>query len=476
MRILIERNGGYEREAGNQMDDEDEAPYSNEAIIAHPYEPRLLLLADADGWMLPGFDAMEPPAIIQAIHERLGVETIVLRRVYDRARIEPEAREQVYALAVRSLDWTPPADARWVDRADLRSLTLAHPARRPILDACLAEMEGEMRPPQRAPWERRGWFAEAEAWLCERAGEAGYALTGPVEQAHARLWSCMVTAPAERGPLYFKAVEPSFAFEAPLTEALAQRWPAHLPPVVASDAAHGWLLTAHGGQVVRDLVRGEDGVTHWERLLAQFARMQIESAGEADRLIALGVPDRRLARMRRLYQAIVADRETLLVGRPGGLTEEDWERAQAFGPEMEALCTELADCGLPDGLHHDDFGPGNALLGPSGDYIFFDWSDCAVTAPLCSLFIPLRWARYVLDYDDAALERMREAYLEPWRTVVSGEQLERALPLALRLAKLQRALTWRTWIRATGPERSWEYSDSAPYFLRMFVNDDEGED
>ncbi len=385
------------------MGDEVEAPCYNEAIIAHPREPRLLLLASGDGWTLPGFDATEPPAIIQAIREQLGVETIVLRCVYDRARFEPEAREQIYALEVRSPDWTPPADARWVNRAELHTMSLANSARRPILDAWLAEAEVETVPPQHAPWERPGWFAEAEAWLRERVDAAGYTLTGPVEQAHARLWSCMLTAPTDRGPLYFKAVEPSFAFEALLTEALAWRWPAHLPPTVAIDSARGWLLTAHGGQVVRDLVHGEDGIVHWERLLAQFAQMQIESAGEADRLIALGVPDRRLARLPQLYQEIAADRETLLVGRPGGLSEEDWKRTQAFLPEVEALCAELAECGLPAGLHHDDFGPGNALLGPDGNYNFFDWSDCAITMPLCSLFIPLRWARYVLEYDDAAL-------------------------------------------------------------------------
>jgi hypothetical protein len=458
------------------MGDEHQAPYQNEAIIAHPQEPRLLLIASEDGWTLPSFEATEPPVIIQAIRERLGVETIVLRRVYDGARFEPEAREQIYALEVRAPDWTPPPDARWFGRPELDSLPLANSARGPILDAWLAEVEGETVPPQRAPWERPGWFAAAEAWLREHAHEAGYTLAGPVEQAHTRLWSCMLTALADRGPLYFKAVEPAFAFEAPLTEALARRWPAHLPPVVAIDAARGWLLTAHGGKVVRDLVDGADGAAHWGRLLAQFAEMQIASAGEVDRLIALGVPDRRLARMPHLYQEIVADRETLLVGRPGGLSEADWERVQAMGPEVEALCAELADCGLPDGLHHDDFGPGNVLLGPSGNYTFFDWSDCAITVPLCSLFIPLRWARYVLDYDATALERMRHAYLEPWRAGVSAERLERVLPLALRLAKLQRALTWRTWVHATGPERAWEYADSAPYFLRMFLNDDEGED
>ena len=48
----------------------------------------------------------------------------------------------------------------------------------------------------------------------------------------------MLTAPTNRGPLYMKAIEPAFAFE-PLTRALAQRWPRHLPPVVAIDAARG---------------------------------------------------------------------------------------------------------------------------------------------------------------------------------------------------------------------------------------------
>jgi hypothetical protein len=451
------------------MGDDDEAPYANEAMLTHPREARLLLLDGVAGWTLPGFDATEPPAIIQAMRERLGVETTVLRRVYDRARVEPEAREQVYALEVRSPDWTPPGAARWFGRDELRTLPLANPARRSILDGCLAEGDGEITPPTRAPWEARGWFATAEAWLRERAGEAGYRLTGPVEQAHVRLWSSMLTAPTDRGPLYLKAIEPAFSFEGPLTETLASRWPAHLPPVVAIDAARGWLLTAHGGRVVRDLVRSEDGLAHWERLLAQFARLQIESSVEVERLTALGAPDRRLARLPLLYREMVADRDTLRVGQPGGLSEEEWRRAQA-------LCIELADSGLPDALHHDDFGPGNALLGPGGDYSFCDWSDCAITMPLCSLFIPLRWARYLHDYDDVALGGMRDAYLAPWRAVVSSERVERAVPLALRFAKLQRALTWRAWMRATGPERAWEYADSAPYFFRMFLNDDEGED
>jgi hypothetical protein len=152
---------GEQAKARDEMG--DKTPYHNEAIIAHPQEPRLLLLTDPDGWALPSFDGTEPPAITLAIRERLGVETVVMRRVYDRARLEPEAREQVYALELRTPDWTPPADARWVGRNELITLSLANPARRPVLDAWLAETEGKTISPQRAPWERPGWFVEAGA-------------------------------------------------------------------------------------------------------------------------------------------------------------------------------------------------------------------------------------------------------------------------------------------------------------------------
>src|SRR3954451_15096102 len=93
---LYTQRAGHARNAPFQendiMGDADETPYHNEAILAHPREARLLLLASVDGWTLPTFDATESPAIVRALRERLGVETIVLRRVYDRARFAPEAR------------------------------------------------------------------------------------------------------------------------------------------------------------------------------------------------------------------------------------------------------------------------------------------------------------------------------------------------------------------------------------------------
>ena len=78
MCILIERTGTVNSEAGHRMGDGNEAPYDNAAFIAHPREPRLLLLTSEAGWTLPRFGVTEPPAIIHVIRERLGVDTIVL--------------------------------------------------------------------------------------------------------------------------------------------------------------------------------------------------------------------------------------------------------------------------------------------------------------------------------------------------------------------------------------------------------------
>jgi hypothetical protein len=175
------------------------------------------------------------------------------------------------------------------------------------------------------------------------------------------------------------------------------------------------------------------------------------------------------------YAKLVADEEALMVGHPDGLTEEEFARARATLPQLQAICVELASCGIPPAIQHDDLGPGNVLLGKDGRYVIFDWSDCSVAHPLLSIYIPLRWSRFLLDFDEPALGRLRDAYLAPWTMYAPMACLLAAFPLACRLAKLSRALTWHSGVAAMEPDARWEYADSVPYFLRRFLNDDEGE-
>jgi hypothetical protein len=275
--------------------------------------------------------------------------------------------------------------------------------------------------------------------------------------------------------LYFKATASDAAFEPALTRALAARWPERQPRVLAIDAARAWMLMEDAGAPLREIVLAERDPARWEALLADYARFQIATSPYVAEYIALGCPDRRLERLPEQYAALVADVGTLLVGAPGGLSEDAWRRARAFVPEVEALCAETAGYGLPAAKQHDDLGPGNVLLGPHGTYVFFDWSDASVAHPLLSLFIPLRWCRYLLDFESHTLDRLRDAYLEPWTVFAPKGRLLQAQALAHRLGKLSRALTWQGFVTTAEPGARWEYAASAPYFLRIFLNDDEGD-
>lgn len=450
-------------------------PYDNFAIILHTDGQRVLLFPGADGWAPPSHTQTEAPAITRAMRERLGVETVVLRCLYDRARFAPDARQQIYALESLSPNWDLPAGARWMDRATLARITLAHEWQRATIDGWLGELERSTMPFQPRAWELPGWFASASEWIAEQAERAGRPLTGAVEQAQARAWACVLRAPTARGAIYMKAAIPLYGFEPALTQALAALAPAHIPPVVATDTARGWLLTADAGPSVRDLFKASDPAASWPDLLAQFARMQIAAAPHIADYLATGCSDRRLERLPHLYDDLIARRDVLLVEQAMGLSEADWKRARAMSSEVAALCAELASYDIPQSIHHDDFGAGNILRGRDGAYVFIDWSDGAITHPFCSMVIPLRWARYLLSYEEPALARMRAAYLEQWSAFGAPERLDAAFALAHRLGKLVRALTWADFSAAMPVEVAWEYADSAPYWLRMFLNDDEGD-
>ena len=69
-------------------------------------------------------------------------------------------------------------------------------------------------------------------------------------------------------------------------------------------------------------------------------------------------------------------------------------------------------------MQHDDLHAGNVLPaahGVGGDR-FFDWGDAAVAHPFGTLLVTLRSMAATLGLrpDDAALRRVRDAYLDAW--------------------------------------------------------------
>lgn len=273
-----------------------------------------------------------------------------------------------------------------------------------------------------------------------------------------------------RNAVYFlKACKRAFPYEPRLTQHLATQFPQWVPPVVGIEEAHGWLLMADAGEMLRAITRREGSLSRWDGLLRQYARMQRELAAQSDALVALGVPDRRLEHLPAAFSRLLDDTDALLIGQENGLSAAAYGQLRAFLPHLDALCGAVASFGIPATLQHDDFHTNNVGF-QDGQYRIFDWGESAAAHPFGSLLIIQREAKFLHGADEAVLDHLRDVYLEAWTDVLPLAQLRECVALTHRLAALGRALSW--WHVNAQPDAHFrlEGADATPYWLLACLN------
>lgn len=297
------------------------------------------------------------------------------------------------------------------------------------------------------------WLAEATAWIRARVD-----VTGEIAQPHVRWWSTVLRVPTTDGDVFFKAVAPVHRFEAALTARLAELQPGRVTEVVDVDAERGWFLMRDAGTRLRELIETRDDLGHWERVLPEYARLQLEVAPHAEEFLALGVPDERLVVLPELFRELLAK-------RPHGLTDEEHRQALAAVPRFEEMCRALAEDGLSETIQHDDLHDGQVFV-RDGQYVVFDWGDSCVSHPFLSLTVTLRSIAWRLDLEPGGpeLRRLRDIYLEPF-----GRGPEIA-DLAYRVGTVARGLAWDRMVSAREPGFVTEDDLGGPaYGIRLFL-------
>jgi hypothetical protein len=300
-------------------------------------------------------------------------------------------------------------------------------------------------------WVRPDWRADAEAWIREHAE-----VTGEIEQPHVQHWSTVMRVPTAEGDLWFKAVSRVHRFEPALTAFLAGLRPDRVPEVIALDRDRAWMLLGDGGTRLRDLPAT---VEHWERVLPGYAELQIAAAPQLDELLALGVPDMRLAGLRgRLEQ--------MLSQRPEGLSSDEHRLMLARLPEVEAMAEQLATHGIPETIQHDDLHDGQVFV-RDGDYLVFDWGDACVTHPFHTLTVVLRAAAWKLGLEPGGREvlRLRDSYLEAFG---APSELAPIADVAYRTGTLARALAYHRFL-ASREARDQEDAEAVAYGVKRFL-------
>lgn len=338
--------------------------------------------------------------------------------------------------------------------------------------------------PTAQPWALPGWDESAFAWIHARLDQLGLPPTGPIREMHRRNWSAVFTIPTRSGTVYFKATAPHCSNEAAITHRLYALRPDCITTVLAVDPQRRFLLMADEGDRLRTRMptppgpRAAPALAIWERLLSDFAELQIEMISRAQQLLDLGIIDHRLDRLPHLFAGLIADDEVLRLGLPDGLSAEQRDRLAAFQPRYAEFCAWLSAAPIAETLHHDDFHDGNVFI--RGDRLTFsDWGDSCLAFPFFSIVITLRSASDRLGMPDEATEnpdrlppellRLRDAYLEPWTRFLPAAELRAIFPTAWRAAMVNRALGWANEYRHMPPAARAEYGYIVPAWLGEFL-------
>lgn len=259
------------------------------------------------------------------------------------------------------------------------------------------------------------------AWIDERVDR-----TGEVELERTRPWSAVARVPTSDGPVWFKENPVGNAFEPELTALVARLRQDAVPEVVAHEGAR--LLTRDVGPRLRDLFDAGATEPSWEHVLALYGELHADLTAAADEALALGAPDERPERLPQLYEE--------LAGRDGSY-EHVVEAAAALGDWV------------PVGVVHQEAHDGNVFV-RAGRPVFIDWAEASVTHPFLGPLLPLRFATERGGYDPGSpeVERLRDAYLEPFTRFAPAPELRRAFAHAYLLAPIGRA---QVWYRILGP-------------------------
>ena len=372
--------------------------------------------------------------IVASLDRLIGASTTLLRANVDAWHPNFDAASMF--VEVEPLDAEVPSGFHWHE-VDASAVDSSVPeSARPSVRQWLTEVASgwdELRP----QWSRPGWVAEAGAWMQAQMERAGYEDAQPPMVHH--LWglSVVLTALSRSGKAFLKCSGDHFRGEAAVTQALAERSPAHLPEVIAIEPERGWLL-------MRDFDApelGEQSEASWGAGLDALLALQQAWLGRGDELVALGADSRPLAELAAWVEASAED--TALLAPLTSEKRSEWLDAV---PAMVQACHRLNELGPEVSLVHGDFHPWNVAAGSHGALIF-DWTDASVTNPMLDL------VTYVGRSADASnRQALLQRYLDGWAEHLSESARQELGSLSLVVGALHQAHTYARLIPTVMPD------------------------
>ncbi len=311
-----------------------------------------------------------------------------------------------------------------------------------VVRESLEELGSFARGETPGPFARPSWLRELFEWAQEQVGPLGLRLTGGFRQLNASPTFSLMRLETNEGALWFKATGEPNAHELPVSLFLARVFPRHVPRILGVHPAwNGWLMEEVPGSELDQTAE----CAAWERAAEQLAELQIASIGRGAELLEAGCKDLQTRSLVVRIDPFLARMAEFMAAqkKPSPAPLSASELASLSG-KLEEACKLLLSFGLPDTLGHIDFNSGNILV--SRDRcVFLDWAEGCVANPLITLeYLRQHLKRSALQ-ETLAVERVTDAYLRPWTSFHSPDDLRRALALSPLVAVFVYAVANYSW-------------------------------
>jgi aminoglycoside phosphotransferase (APT) family kinase protein len=123
---------------------------------------------------------------------------------------------------------------------------------------------------------------------------------------------------------------------------------------------------------------------------------------------------------------------------------------------------------IPPTVVHEEATDGNIFV-RDGRVRFLDWAEACVSHPFAGSVLALRSAadRAGFDPGSAEVERLRDAYLEPFTRFAPLSELRQAFAYGYLLGALCRALSWHRLLSPLDPAVTAELNDPVAAWLEI---------
>jgi len=312
---------------------------------------------------------------------------------------------------------------------------------------------------------------KAIAWAEEYLANNGYFLQSAMEPVRIMPWSSINRILTSVGYVYLKQMSLPFSVEAKLVTYLAKQFSALLPEVIAINEVLNCFLMRDAGVSLRDILKTEYKMQLACKALDIYVVIQQGAVKHIDDLLALGVPDWRLAKLPYLYQALLSKREFLEID---GLKQSEIDKLQNLHSKFVDLCELLSCYNIPETIEHSDFHDNNILVN-AGYLTINDWGDAIISHPFFSLISFLKSVarnHHITEKNNNYYE-LQDTYLNSWLKFESKNKILPAFELAKRIGPVKFAMSFYRVTLCSGMDALKQYKGTIAKALQTFLEAEE---